>query len=208
MAGNLKLRVRAQQTFLRSQAQGHVSRSLNSKTRRSQIFVPGDLFFKKIKPPAQPLASTRMSHKLWRWYGPGRVLATETRTDSLGEERKPSHVIWIVSHGRFKRRAPEQLRRASSCERLLAEGSESTSVTWTFHRLAQTQTLYKGEFEVLDSYVFPGDEGAKGPPKQRRARSASRGRSPAPETPVQMPRSSSVEPSKKIKKNERRPHKI
>ena len=42
MAGNLKLRVRAQQTFLRSQAQGHVSRSLNSKTRRSQIFVPGD----------------------------------------------------------------------------------------------------------------------------------------------------------------------
>lgn len=42
MARNLKLRVRAQQTFLRSQAQDHVSRALNSKTRRNQIFVPGD----------------------------------------------------------------------------------------------------------------------------------------------------------------------
>ena len=84
------------------------------------------LFFKGIKPPAQPLALTRMSHKLWRWYGPGRVLATETRTDALWEEREPSHVIWIVSHGRLKRCAPEQLRHASR-EQLLTEGSESTS---------------------------------------------------------------------------------
>ena len=197
MAANLKMRVRAQQTFLRSQAQDQVTRALNSKTRRNQIFVPGDLvYFKRIKPPAQPLASVRMGHKLWRWYGPGRVLATETKTDAIGEERKPSHIIWIVSHGRLKRCAPEQLRHASSREQLLAENSETLSATWTFHSLAQT--LYKGEFEVLDNYVFPGDSEMSGPPRQRRARSASRGRSQAPGTPVH--RSRSVEPPFKVGK--------
>ena len=94
MATNLKLRVRAQQTFLRQQAQEQVSRALNAKTRRNQIFLPGDMvYFKRVKPPAQPAAATRMGHKLWRWYGPGRVLASETRSDAYGCERRPTHVI-------------------------------------------------------------------------------------------------------------------
>ena len=70
MASNLRLRVQAQQSFLRQQAQEQVSRAVNSKTRRITQFVPGDLvFFKRIKPPAQPAAAARMAHKLWRWYG-------------------------------------------------------------------------------------------------------------------------------------------
>ena len=67
-----------------------VSRALNIKTRRAQkpLFLVISFFFKRVKPPAQPAAAARMSHKLWRWYGPGRVLATETRTDGVGEVRK------------------------------------------------------------------------------------------------------------------------
>eukprot|EP00435_Cladocopium_sp_Y103_P064584 s563_g26.t1 len=186
MAQNLRLRVQAQQTFLRQQAQEHVSRALNSKTRRAEVFLPGDLiYFKRVKPPAQPQAAARMPHKLWRWYGPGRVLATETRNDGYGESRKPAHIIWIVSHGRLKRCSPEQLRHVSERERLLAESSEGVSTTWTFHSLAQT--LYRGEYEILDQHVFPGDQEAKGPP--RRSRSVGREVSSTPR------QSSHVQPS-------------
>lgn len=175
MATNLKLRVRAQQTFLRQQAQEQVSRALNAKTRRNQIFLPGDMvYFKRVKPPAQPAAATRMGHKLWRWYGPGRVLASETRSDAYGCERRPTHVIWIVTHGRLKRCSPDQLRHASERERMIAENSQSPSTTWTFHSMAQT--LVKGEFEILDQNVFPGDGERMAAPRTPRARSLSRPR--------------------------------
>ena len=87
------------------------------------------IYFKRVRPPAQPTASVRMPHKLWEWYGPGRVLATETRTDALGSERKPSSIVWIVTHGRLKRCAPEQLRHASDREKALAEGADAPTTT-------------------------------------------------------------------------------
>ena len=189
MAANLKLRVRAQQAFLRYQSQEICTRAANAKTRRHQVFLPGDLvFFKRVKPPAQPQAQVRLAHKLWRWYGPARVLASETRTDAQGMERKPTHIVWIVSHGRLKRCAPDQLRHASSREQAIAEGLEAPTTSWTFHGL--TKTLFKGEFEILDQNVFPDDEEAKAPPRNpRRSRSLSRN----PVTPVsKVPRSSSV----------------
>ena len=87
--------------------------------------------------------------------------------------RKPSNIVWIVTHGRLKRCSPDQLRHASERERLLAEGTDAPAASWTFHSLAQT--LYKGEFEILDDNVFPGDAEAVGPPREpRRSRSLSR----------------------------------
>ena len=142
-----------------------------------------------MKPPAQPVAAVRMPHRLWRWYGPGRVLATETRTDALGSERKPSNIVWIVTHGRLKRCSPDQLRHASERERLLAEGTEAPTASWTFHSLAQT--LYKGEFEILDDNVFPGDAEAAGPPREPR-RSRSMSRAPASTRKLEDRRSMSV----------------
>lgn len=194
MAANLKLRVRAQQAFLRWQSQEICTRAANAKTRRHQAFLPGDLvFFKRVKPPAQPQAQVRLAHKLWRWYGPARVLASETRTDAQGMERKPTHIVWIVSHGRLKRCAPDQLRHASSREQAIAEGLEAPTASWTFHGL--TRTLFKGEYEILDQNVFPDDEEATGPPRNpRRARSLSRNpQTPNPATPrAKVARSSSV----------------
>ena len=104
MAANLKLRVQAQQVFLKHQAYEQISRAGHAKARRSQTLLPGDLvYFKRIKPPAQPMAASRMTHRLWRWYGPGRVLASETRSDAYGENRKPTHIIWKETHGRLNR---------------------------------------------------------------------------------------------------------
>lgn len=70
-----------------------ISRASNAKTRRKTTFLPGDLvYFKRMKPPAQPQSHLRLAHKLW------------------------SSIIW--SHGRLKRCSPEQLRHASERERL------------------------------------------------------------------------------------------
>jgi hypothetical protein len=204
MAANLKLRHQAQTAFLKQQSFEQITRASNAKTGRLQVFLPGDLvFFKRVKPPAQPMAAVRMPHKLWRWYGPGRVLATETRTDALGQERKPSHIVWIVTHGRLKRCSPEQLRHASEREKLLAEGADNPSTSWTFHSLSST--LYKGEYEILDDMVFPEDEVMQGPPRERRrGRSATPSRQPrtpgrpaatrAPSTPAQALRQPSLPP--------------
>ncbi|CAK9046645.1 unnamed protein product [Durusdinium trenchii] len=167
MMKNLKIRVQAQQAFLRHQSQELMSRAKNAKTRRQQVFLPGDLVcFKRVKPPAQSQAHLRLPHKLWRWYGPARVLASETRTDAKGMERKPSSIIWLVSQGRLKRCSPEQLRHASAREQAIAEGMSSPTTTWTFHSLAQS--LWKGEYEILDDYLLPEDLVSRGAPKTPR----------------------------------------
>ena len=71
MASNLRARVRAQQAFLKEQAADAVVRASNMKTRRITTFLPGDLvFFKRVKPPAQPMAAARLQHKLWEVVWP------------------------------------------------------------------------------------------------------------------------------------------
>ena len=96
MMQNLRLQVKAQQSFLQAQSHELISRAANAKTRREQIFVSGDLvFFTRVKPPAQTQAQIRTPFKLWRWYGPARVLASETRIDGYGFQRKPSNQHYL-----------------------------------------------------------------------------------------------------------------
>ena len=98
-----------------------------------------------------------------------------------------------MTHGRLKRCSPEQLRHASERERLISEGSEAPATTWTFHSIAQT--LYKGEFEILDNHVFPEDSRAEAAPRAaRRSRSLSR-----------TPGRSSVEHEPKLARTEMTP---
>ena len=178
MSMNLKLRVRAQQAFLKQQSFEAITRAANAKTRKALVFLPGDVVYsKRIKPPAQPQAQVRLAHKRWRWYGPARVLASETRTDALGHERKAANIVWIVSHDRLKRCAPNQLRHASAREQVIAESSEAATTSWTFHSLVQT--LYKGQYEILDDHTFPEDSSERTSATERRSRSLAR----APPTP-------------------------
>ena len=145
-------------TFRKSQAARRITLAMNSKTRRQQVFIPGDLvFYRRIKPPADFAAHDGIPSKsrMARWYGPARVLATETRTDATGLERRPGHVVWIISHGRLKRCSQWQLRHATTSEQVVAEGAHAPTPSWTFHDLLQH--LHKGQFESFDDLTLPED---------------------------------------------------
>ena len=155
---NLQARTKAEVVYKKAQADRRVTLAMNSKTRAHEVFIPGDLvYYKRVKPPADHPASEGFvpKHRQARWYGPARVLASETRSEADGQERRPSGVVWIVSHGRLKRCSPWQLRHASVTEAIVAEGARAPTPTWTFHDLIQH--LHKGQYETFDDITLPGD---------------------------------------------------
>ena len=116
MAQNLALRQQAERTYSVMRAKAKISRALNTRAVPSTVF-PGDLvYYQRYKVPAD-----RPAHELVdlprmrtaRWYGPGRVLATETRSLEEGGVRLPSRIIWIVSQGRLKKVHGDQLRHGA-----------------------------------------------------------------------------------------------
>ena len=175
---NLNIREAAATVYRKSQADHQMTRLLNMKTRPSRQFMPGDLvFYRRVKPPSdRPAHPALGAPKIngGRWYGPGRVVATETRSDCFGLERRPMKVVWISSVGRLKRCAPDQLRHASEREAILAEeASEKVTPGWTFHSLLKG--LDKGSFEVYDDYVLPEDLEVKVHRRSVRSRTPARG---------------------------------
>ena len=86
-----------------------------------------------------------------RWFGPARVLATETK--GAPGERKPSAHVWIVASGRIKKAHTSQLRHASETEKLIAEASDPVVFPWTMTSLAAT--MNKGAYEDLTVPPLP-----------------------------------------------------
>lgn len=110
MAVNLKPWHQAQNAFLKQQSYEKISRAANAKTRRLQVFLPSNLFFKEDHAASTPYGCSENASQAVEVARPwNRNL---TRTDALGHERKPSHIIRVVTHGRLKRCSPEQLRHA------------------------------------------------------------------------------------------------
>ena len=148
---SLQVRLRAESRYRELQAKARISRALNSKVQRSSQFLPGDLiYYKRYKTPADNPAHSLLdtpSMKISRFFGPGRVLAAETKVDEDGITRSASNVIWIVSQGRLKKVHSSQLRHASTRERLISEATEAPTMPWTFTSLGRF--LNKGEFEDL-----------------------------------------------------------
>ena len=109
---------------------------MNSKTRPVQFFAPGDLIFylrvqvPQDRPANEVVDKTRMN--IARFYGPARVLATETRVDHEDGIRKASAIIWAICNGRLKKFQQSQVRHASETERLVSEGSIGAHFPWTF----------------------------------------------------------------------------
>eukprot|EP00435_Cladocopium_sp_Y103_P026888 s2772_g6.t1 len=151
MHQSLQRRLRAEGRYRELQAQAKISRALNAKVQKSTQFIPGDLiYYKRFKTPADTPAHALLdtpSMKVSRWFGPGRVLASETRVLDEGATRAPSNVVWIISQGRLKKTHSSQLRHASERERLIAEATEAPTLPWTFTSLGRT--LQKGEYEDL-----------------------------------------------------------
>lgn len=119
MSENLQLRLRAEKRYLELQARASrakISRALNSKGKPSVRFLPGDLvFYKRFKVPSDFPAHELVHQprlRISRWYGPGRVLASETRVQEEGTWRTASSTVWVVAQGRMKKFHLDQLRHA------------------------------------------------------------------------------------------------
>ena len=123
----------------------------NTKMAKMVRFDPGALvYYKRYQPPAdrnershQPLDVPR--RRVARWYGPARVLATETKVSYDGAVRQPHNVAWIIASGRLKKVHTNQLRFASEREQLIAQGTLQLTLPWTFQDLASL--INKGEFD-------------------------------------------------------------
>ena len=164
----LSMKLKAEDMYRKTLAQEVINRAWNSKSKKSSFFVPGTLcYYKRYKPPSTSTVSHAdvdvSRRNIARWFGPARVLATESRIEN-GTGR-PSHIVWIVAGGRLKRVAPEQLRYASEREKLLEEVGEPHLYPWTFHRMMQQ--VEKGQY---DSYEDITEAPHK--PTVKRARSA------------------------------------
>ncbi|CAE7219859.1 RE1 [Symbiodinium sp. KB8] len=193
MHDNLMIRTKAEQSFLEYRAKDLTSRALNSKTRPVQSFMPGDLvFYRRMQVPQDRPANEvvdRPRMSIARYYGPARILATETTVDYEDGIRKASAIVWAVCNGRLKKFHQSQVRHASETEKLIAEGSSGAHFPWTFSAL--TELLDKGAY---DDETIPRLRGSRGrsrtPARSRSVPPVSRRRlepSDAPEPPVPVP---------------------
>ena len=200
LRANLQIRVKAEEIYRRSQAVSKISRAMNTQPRRHQVFIPGDLvYYRRYKTPAnqQPSHASLDVAKmgLARWYGPARVLATETRNEDDPSTRKPGSVVWIVAGGRLKRCSPQQLRHCSEREKILAEASGAISTPWSFTSLLHL--VEKGQFRRFDDHIE--DEGNPAFREREFRPDASRGRSRSrPMSRVQLEKNN----EKKFEKSE------
>ena len=159
MHHSLQVRLRAEGRYRELQAQAKISRALNAKVQKSTQFIPGDLvFYKRFKTPSDTPAHALLdtpTMKVSSWFGPGRVLASETRVLDEGATRAPSNIVWIITQGRLKKTHSSQLRHASEREKLIAEATDAPTLPWTFTSLGRT--LQKGEYEDLTKSLLDVD---------------------------------------------------
>ena len=158
---SMNARLAAEEVYRKSQASFQLSRALNMKTRPQRVYLPGDLvYYRREKAPADTPAHEELgipNARMARWWGPARVLSSETRSDEL--TRRAAQVVWIVAAGRLKRCSPDQLRHASEREVILANSTHDTITPgWTFHSLLQG--MQAGNFDIYDNYQLPEDRAA------------------------------------------------
>lgn len=180
--------------------QEKVNQANNTKMPPGEKFYPGDLiFYRRHQAPSDRRERSHLlldvpRRNVARWYGPGRVLALETKVTYDGHVRQPHKVAWIIASGRLKRVTCGQLRHASEREKIVAEKTTPLTTPWTFTDLHLT--INRGEYdEEIEEPLLR----SQGPPKRmNRVRSASRGRA------GQSKRASSATPSEPLPAPSRR----
>ncbi|CAE7726789.1 RE1 [Symbiodinium sp. CCMP2592] len=125
-----------------------MNRELRLKAAQSFLEYRDLVYYQRLKHPSD-LPSNRLVDRprmrTTRWFGPARVLATETKGDP--GDRKPAAQVWIIASGCLKKAHVSQLRHASETERLISEASGTTVFLWTMTSL--TASLHRGAYEDL-----------------------------------------------------------
>lgn len=130
LALNLEMQRRAQVAWLNAQASGRLRRAALARHRRQRLWEVGTAVYYWR---AEDRPGSRTVQR-GRWYGPGRVLATEGTRAGTHPERAGS-TVWLVVAGRLVRCSPEQLREASASEiaaDAAAHGGFPGPQGWTF----------------------------------------------------------------------------
>ncbi|CAK9023215.1 unnamed protein product, partial [Durusdinium trenchii] len=153
MAENLRLRIEAEHLHNKLTASARLSRAQNSRSKKVKQYIPGDLvYYLRHRTPRRAPSNADVDMprmRIARWFGPARVLASETRRDETGTICAPSSTVWLVSCGRLLKTHMDQLRHASERELIIANASNTMATPWTFSML--TSSLQKGSFEDLTS---------------------------------------------------------
>ncbi|CAE7470144.1 RE1 [Symbiodinium sp. CCMP2592] len=130
-----ELRASAEKALVEWQAQQRVSRAVNSRTRPSHLYHPGDLvYFWRTQESGRGKRSPNTTQG--RFLGPARILAMETRR-STDDEPRPAHSVWVVRGRHLMKCSPEQLRPASQREELVESLATRDQTPWTYTRLAE-----------------------------------------------------------------------
>ena len=156
VAQSARLRAEAEATFIKWQSQQRVSRALNSRSRKTPEFAPGDLvYYWRTQMYGKKASGTRIQTGSSAGYaGPARILALETRRD--GEQQaRPSSVVWLVRNNRLLKASVEQFRFASAREEVMHEFERPSNLPWTMTEL--TAPLGREEFEDITAEV-PSEE--------------------------------------------------
>ena len=174
MHRNLQLRLDTEDLYRRMQAEAKISRAINSRPSPNVQYIPGDLiYYRRVKVTRDTTAHSDVdlnAGRRFRWYGPARVLAAETRLQDDGEGRRAGNVVWLIANGRLKKAHTSQLRHASERERLIAEANPAPTLPWTFTSLGTL--LSPGQYEDL---MQDEHERLQRPRGKVRGRSESRG---------------------------------
>ena len=149
---NIKRMQDSEVNFLRWTYQNRVSRALNSKNRKAQIFLPRTYVYCWRKAKRETKSSLK---------GIARVLCTETRRDNEQEGStrqllllpgapRPGGCVWLSRAGRLMRADPTQLRLASVREEAYQP------MPWTARE--ELQKLQKGQFLDIFTDIPEDDE--------------------------------------------------
>ena len=130
---NIKRMQDSEVNFIHWTYQNRVSRALNSKNRKAQIFLPRTCVYYWRKDKKEKKGSFKDI---------ARVLCTETRRDNEQESStrqlpllpgapRPGGCVWLSRAGRLMRADPTQLRLASAREEAYQELHDSQPMPWT-----------------------------------------------------------------------------
>ncbi|CAK0788366.1 unnamed protein product [Prorocentrum cordatum] len=134
---NFQLMRKAQEELLRWIYGERARRAAHARSRRLRVYTPGTLVYYFRNPKSSSMTG--------RFYGPARVLASETVHRHGEAQARPR--VWLNACGRLIRCDPCQLRDASDREIAEHDILHGTELPWTFNQL--TSNLRPGQFEDL-----------------------------------------------------------